>query len=176
MNILGSSFLIIALCSHYTDVTSASFPTQRASNAENVYIWWRHHDETILVHTGCKIVVWDIVTPLNRLISQIHNAPEKYATMHHFVTKMCTFLLQSGALWDMGLVHCGIYEMDLEVVLQYCGWIVLILTRICLSISESAEYCHCLGQCLVCSVQAIVWCWCIVNLDHLKHTLNFIKK
>ena len=32
--------------------------------------------------------------------------------MHHFVTEMCThictFLLQNGALWDMGLVHCRI--------------------------------------------------------------------
>ena len=32
----------------------------------------------------------------------------KYPTMHHVVTEMCTFLLQHGALWDMGLVHCGI--------------------------------------------------------------------
>ena len=28
--------------------------------------------------------------------------------MHHFVTEMCTFLLQNGALWDMGLVYCVI--------------------------------------------------------------------
>ena len=28
--------------------------------------------------------------------------------MHHFVSEMCTFLLQNGAWWDMGLVHCGI--------------------------------------------------------------------
>ena len=33
--------------------------------------------------------------------------------MHHFVTEMCTFLLQNGALRDMGLVHCGICEMGL---------------------------------------------------------------
>ena len=32
----------------------------------------------------------------------------KYPTMHHSVTEMCTFLLQNGALWDMGLVHHGI--------------------------------------------------------------------
>ena len=37
-----------------------------------------------------------------------HNASDEYTTMHHFVTEMCTFLLQNGALWDMGLVHCGI--------------------------------------------------------------------
>ena len=37
-----------------------------------------------------------------------HNALDKYPTMPHFVPEMCTFLLQNGALWDMGLVHCGI--------------------------------------------------------------------
>ena len=65
-----------------------------------------------------------------------HNASDKYPTMHHFVTEMwtrahfcykmvhcgiwdgcivgfvwqvlCTFLLQNGALWVMGQVHCGI--------------------------------------------------------------------
>ena len=34
--------------------------------------------------------------------------------MQRFVTEMCTFLLQNGALWDMGLVHCGICEMGHE--------------------------------------------------------------
>ena len=35
-----------------------------------------------------------------------HNAFDKYPTIHHFVTEMhmWTFLLQNGALWDMGLV------------------------------------------------------------------------
>ena len=37
-----------------------------------------------------------------------HNILGKYHTLYHFVTEMCTFLLQNGALWDMGLVHCGI--------------------------------------------------------------------
>ena len=34
-------------------------------------------------------------------------------TMHHFVTEMCTFLLQNCALLDISLVHCGICELDL---------------------------------------------------------------
>ena len=37
-----------------------------------------------------------------------HNALNKYPTVHHFVPEMCTFLFQIGALWDMGLVNCGI--------------------------------------------------------------------
>ena len=28
--------------------------------------------------------------------------------MHYFVIEMCTFMVQNGALWGMGLVHCGI--------------------------------------------------------------------
>ena len=52
-----------------------------------------------------------------------HNAPAPYPTMHHFATEkytlhhcvieICTFLLQNGALWDMGLGHCGICEISL---------------------------------------------------------------
>ena len=33
-------------------------------------------------------------------IDQSHNAPISYPTIHHFATDMCTFLFQSGALWD----------------------------------------------------------------------------
>ena len=46
-----------------------------------------------------------------------HNALVLYPTMHHFVTEMCTFLLQNGALWDICLMHCGIREISLSSVL-----------------------------------------------------------
>ena len=42
-----------------------------------------------------------------------HNAPVPYPLMHHFVTEMCTFLLQNGALWDICLMLCRICEMAL---------------------------------------------------------------
>ena len=46
-----------------------------------------------------------------------HNAPVQYPTIHQFVTEMCTrvctFQLQSGALWDICLMHCWICKMDL---------------------------------------------------------------
>ena len=44
----------------------------------------------------------------HKLRQNPHNTPVPYATMHHFVTDMCTFLLQNGVLLHMGLVHCGI--------------------------------------------------------------------
>ena len=59
-----------------------------------------------------------------------HNASNKYPTMHHFVTEMCTHVHivvtkwcivghGIGALWDMGLVHCGICATGL---LPQCQW------------------------------------------------------
>ena len=41
---------------------------------------------------------------------QSHNASVPYPTIHHFGTEMCTFLFQSGVLWDMEQVHYGICE------------------------------------------------------------------
>ena len=37
-----SKLRVIGLCTRNTPVTG-EFPAQRASNAENVSIWWRHH-------------------------------------------------------------------------------------------------------------------------------------
>ena len=38
------------LCGEFTGI--GEFPTQRASYAENVSIWWRHHDSFKLLHCG----------------------------------------------------------------------------------------------------------------------------
>ena len=35
------------LCGEFTG--TGEFPAQRASNAENVSIWWRHHDKPVFV-------------------------------------------------------------------------------------------------------------------------------
>ena len=37
---------VTGLCAGNSSVTD-EFPTQRASNAENVSIWWRHHEVSI---------------------------------------------------------------------------------------------------------------------------------
>ena len=31
--------------------------------------------------------------------------------MHHFATKICTYLLQNAVLWDICLMHCGICDI-----------------------------------------------------------------
>ena len=45
-----SKLRVTALCAGNSPVTG-EFPTQRASNAENVSIWWRHHAAP---YTGCQ--------------------------------------------------------------------------------------------------------------------------
>ena len=40
-----------------TDLCAGEFPAQRASCAENVSIWWRHH---VYNHLACKGLTWQI--------------------------------------------------------------------------------------------------------------------
>ena len=49
-----SKFRVTGLCAGNSSVTS-EFPAQKASNAENVSIWWRHHDLQIILNMapGC---------------------------------------------------------------------------------------------------------------------------
>ena len=66
----------------------------------NLHPWNAPMGTGLVLCLRCHGVYWPI--------SQIHNASGKYPTMHHFVTEMCTFLLQNGALLDMEMVHYGI--------------------------------------------------------------------
>ena len=79
---------------------------------------WRHCNDTLIISVHlevfsltkipCTIVqfrLWIIPdAQIPQCTSPIsHNAP--------FYIEICTFLLQIGALWDMGLVPCGICEI-----------------------------------------------------------------
>ena len=39
--------------------------------------------------------------------------------MHHFATGMCTYLLQNGTLWDIGLLHYGICATGIILLRKY---------------------------------------------------------
>ena len=57
--IMGSiASQITSLMIVYSSVYSGSdeFPAQRASNAENVSIWWRHHDNELITTQNCLTV------------------------------------------------------------------------------------------------------------------------
>ena len=53
-----SKFRVTGLCEGNSPVTG-EFPAQRASNAENVSIWWRHHVRWLI---SCKgVSIWNRV-------------------------------------------------------------------------------------------------------------------
>ena len=54
-----SKLRVTGLCAGNTPVTG-EFPTQRASNAENVSIWWRHHEVAVGVGNARRsaITLW----------------------------------------------------------------------------------------------------------------------
>ena len=91
-----SKLRVTGLCMGNSPVTG-EFPAQKASNAEHFSIWWRHH-------------VWLLISK-GLGFETIHH--QNLTTHKQKCAYMCTFLLQSGALWDIGLEHCGICETDL---------------------------------------------------------------
>ena len=52
----ASKFRVTGLCEENSPATG-EFPAQRASNAENVSIWWRHHGKRIFLSSvaGCQL-------------------------------------------------------------------------------------------------------------------------
>ena len=88
------------------------------TNVQAHFVGWKintSHDELLkIIFPWMHILGWCVHGNGFANLTQIdtsqnsHNASDKYPTMHHFVTEMCTFLLQNDALWDVGLMHCGI--------------------------------------------------------------------
>ena len=73
---------VTGLCAGNSPVTGA-FPTQRASNAENVSIWWRHHGLADI--TGTNTGVWNVysLVVLNVACSIFpHNEPRNRRCYH----------------------------------------------------------------------------------------------
>ena len=71
---------------------------------ENKYHWGKPLIGEILIH--------GVRDPSHKS----HSVLDKYPITHHFKKEnMCTFLLQNGVWWDMGLVHCGICWIGLLI-------------------------------------------------------------
>ena len=71
---------------------------------------WQHFNKV------CLITVISFIFVQQTHLTNPTNAPVAYHPMHHFVTEMCTHVhisVKSGALWNMGLVHCVIYAIGL---------------------------------------------------------------
>ena len=64
-----------------------------------------HYTEPTLKYLcGCVTLIYLELLRIY-LFHKSHNAPVEYPTMNHFVTHLCTFLLQNGALWGSCLMH-----------------------------------------------------------------------
>ena len=74
-----SKLRVTGLCEGNSQVTG-EFPAQRASNAENVYIWWRRHGfiysmhatDSMHVHACVRIISHHAEVILNALTSPCH--------------------------------------------------------------------------------------------------------
>ena len=92
-----SKSALLALCEGNSPVTG-EFPAQRASNAEHVSIWWRHHVVLKVMHNRVAIPLISlqlcchdmekiciILMNMNPIdLYKSHNALVPYPTMHHF--------------------------------------------------------------------------------------------
>ena len=64
-----SKLRVTALCVGNSPVTG-EFPAQKSSNAENVSIWWRHHDVSIYAGLTREMLRWNFPTISNAIISR----------------------------------------------------------------------------------------------------------
>ena len=73
---------------------TGEFPSQRASNAENVSIWWRHHEQSPpLWAVYFSVVTLDdealpgLIDPLNNTCVSFHSADLHQQTAHLVITR-----------------------------------------------------------------------------------------
>ena len=59
-----SKLCVTGLCVGNSPITG-DFPTQRASKAEDVPIWWHHPDLTYDIHIVALSETWDVVHPIS---------------------------------------------------------------------------------------------------------------
>ena len=79
------------------------------------------------------MIEWPITLCNSHILDQLYFATNPIMHQSHIASffnrnmYMCTFLLQNDALWDIGLMHCGIYEMDdaPSVGLPIDPWVVI---------------------------------------------------
>ena len=57
-----SKLRVTGLCEGNSPVTG-EFPAQRASNAENVSIWWRHHEPSMVISVPADVPTINVTAP-----------------------------------------------------------------------------------------------------------------
>ena len=92
-----------------------------ANLCRQAHLAFPHHQSSQSIKSWlCSRFLCHIDRPISQIppcIRQIsHNAPFCNRNVH-----TCTFLLQIGALWDVGLVHCGICPKSLFTMNTQCA-------------------------------------------------------
>ena len=89
-----SKLHVTGLCEGYSPVTG-EFPTQRASIAENVSIWWRHHAIAV---PPSKFGRWLDCLPYWRWIGKVETLISRLWDFTRYDDKMC-YCLMTQALY-----------------------------------------------------------------------------
>ena len=79
-SIKTSKFRVTVLCAGNSQVTG-EFPTQRASNSENVSIWWRHHIVKIVILDYMSITLAVLATSRFHLVVSSSKKNRSYHVM-----------------------------------------------------------------------------------------------
>ena len=107
-----SKLRVTGLCAGNSPVTG-EFPAQRASNAENVFIWWRHHVEVhlnALCH-NCEM------TSRNKLGQNLNQNTKRL--IHENLLR-----IKSAKYPPFGSVACGILRLSLFAYIATTRWCV----------------------------------------------------
>ena len=112
-----SKLRVTGLCEGNQPVTG-EFPAQRASNGEEVSIWWRHHVQVNFTYTLQVHFSWHWCHHTTDQFHKSQNAPVPYPTMVHSEQK-CAHFCSEWSIVGHGQVHSGIYELG---QLSQCWW------------------------------------------------------
>ena len=122
-NVFNDLWLLIRVNDYFrADTRLAPSQWEMSLQCNVVSHWLGARLESALLFHSQSLAVDDLMANFIAIdpSHKSHNASHKYPIMHHFVTEMCTFLLQNVALWDMTQMHSGICEMEQMVETQ--GW------------------------------------------------------
>ena len=109
---------VTGLCVGNSLVTG-EFPTQRASNAENVSIWWWHHNNTIM--PGFILSCCDLKPHFHAIQKFCPYWPRKTAENGSWHVKCCRYLVPFSKSWSIkGLGKC--YPCMLTNSINSVGW------------------------------------------------------
>ena len=102
-----SKLRVAGLCAENSPGTG-EFPAQKASNAENISIWWRHHG------TNYGLVYWRIYTSLG--IGELKDiwGPLWYAIRRD----LCSWLSDSSDMWQTSRQHNANFKFQSDTLIQ----------------------------------------------------------